>query len=103
MTNFEEISASMTTQCVLADGTQPKDVVAENGKNFTTVKHERTKRARTLHHNAGAPDIEMFKDMSQTNWTQDSPGIKKDINTATEKWGPGVAHLKNKHLKNKST
>ena len=67
------------------------DTVAKNRKNFTTEEFERAKQARTLHHNVGAPGIEKFKGMLRTNWTQDCPVIKKDINTATEIWGPDVA------------
>ena len=72
------------------------DMVGENRKNFSTHEFERAKRARALHHDVGAPGIEKFKGMLRTNWTQDCPVIKKDIDIATGIWGPDVAHLKGK-------
>ena len=70
--------------------------MAENRKNFSTREFERAKRARAPHHNVGAPGIEKFKGMLRTNWMQDCPVTKKDIDTATEIWGPDVACLKGK-------
>ena len=58
-------------------------------------------RARALCHNVGAPGIKKFKGMLRTNWTQDCPVIKKDIDTATEIWRPDVAHLKGKTTRKK--
>ena len=78
------------------DRMQLLDAVAENRKNFSAREFERAKRARALCHNVGAPGIEKFKGMLRTNWTQDCPVIEKDIDIATEIWGPDVAHLKGK-------
>ena len=43
------------------------DTVAENQRNFTTSECERTKAARTLCHNVGAPGTERFEGMLRTN------------------------------------
>ena len=37
--------------------------------------------------------------MIRTNWIQDCPVIEKDIDIATEIWGPHVAYLKGKMIK----
>ena len=49
----------------------------------------------------GAPGIEKFKGILHTNWIKDCPVIESDINIATEIWGPDVAYLKGKSIKNK--
>ena len=77
------------------------DTVAENRKNFTTAEFTRAKRARTLYHNVGAPGIERFKGMIRTNWIQDCPVIEKDIDIASEIWGPDIAYLKGKTTRRK--
>ena len=80
---------------------QSLDTVAENGRNFTTAEFERAKAARTPHHNAGAPGTERFKGMLRTNWMTDCPVLEKDIDMATEIWGPDVAYLKGKMMRKK--
>ena len=93
MCKLEEIK-DIKQDGVTNKGVQLLDTVAENRKNFTTQEFERAKQARTLHHNLGALGIEKFKGILRTDWTQDCPVIEKDIDTATEIWGPDAVHLK---------
>ena len=68
----------------------------ENNKGYTQRQFDQSKRAKTIYHNVGFPNVENFKHFLRLKMANKCPITTEDVNVAKQTFGPDMGALKGK-------
>ena len=71
--------------------------VAENRQNYSSQQFEQAKEAHKLYHNVGAPTVDKFKLILQSNMIKNCPVTIEDVDIAEDIWGKDIAYSQDLH------